>query len=156
MVGSATSGSNRIVCTTVSVVRSTHTSLGPPGFVFVNFGLPVSRIQSRSSGSTTMLCTDTRASASRLPWASFHSASGYGTTVPSTISPTVASTSSPHFGKLTKIRPVWETLIPVGMGPSVNRWTTSSSPTGSSVIAAVLVVLLPVLAVTVVPPGGTG
>ena len=79
-----------------------------------------------------MLCTDTKASGSALLFAWFASALGYGFTAPSTSSTTVAGTSSPHLGKFTKMRPVCETLTPVGMGPSVKVCTTSSSPRGVS------------------------
>jgi hypothetical protein len=61
----------------------------------------------------------------------FHRWSGNGTGRPSRTSVTVAGTSSPHFGKLTKMRPPWETVTPVGMGPSKVA-TVSSVPTGSS------------------------
>jgi hypothetical protein len=64
VVGSATSVGKTMVRTTSSVVRSTHTSFGPPCSVGRNIGLPVSRIHSRSAGSTTTLCTDTSRSAS--------------------------------------------------------------------------------------------
>ncbi|MEU4771546.1 hypothetical protein [Micromonospora sp. NPDC023644] len=100
-------------------------------------GLPVSSTQSRSAGSTTMLCTDTNAWASSSADGLFNRWSGNGTSAPSRSSTTVAGTSSPHLGKLTKTRPVCETLTPVGIGP-VKVCTTSSSPAGSSLTGPVI------------------
>lgn len=98
MLGSATPGSKVITCVTRSVVRSTHTSLGPPADVGRNIGLPVSSTHSRSAGSTTTLCTDTKERASSSAAGEFHASSGYGTASPSRSSVTVAGTSSPHCG----------------------------------------------------------
>jgi hypothetical protein len=98
VLGSATDGSKVMTWTTASVVRSTHTSFGPPGFVGWNSGLPVSSTHSRSAGSTTTLCTDTNAPASSSPDGEFHASSGYGTATPSRSSVTVAGTSSPQSG----------------------------------------------------------
>jgi hypothetical protein len=98
VVGSATSGASTIVCTTVSLLRSMQTSFGPPVTVSWNSGDPVSSTQSRSSGSTTMLCTDTNAFGSSLPDGVFQPSSGNGTATPSRSSATVNATSSPHLG----------------------------------------------------------
>jgi len=86
-----------MVCTTVSLARSTQTSFGPPGRVAWNIGLPVSRIHSRSSGATTMLWTDTNAFGSSSLEGVFHAWSGKGRATPSRSSTTVADTSSPRF-----------------------------------------------------------
>ena len=76
VVGSATSAGKVITWATVSVSRSIRTSFGPPGLVGWNIGLPVSSTQSRSAGSTTMLCTETNAPASSSPDGSFQAWSG--------------------------------------------------------------------------------
>src|SRR4051794_37837874 len=111
--------------------RSTQTSLGPPRWTGWNWTLPVSRIHSRSSGSTTTLCTETSVPARSFGLVRLIVWSGYATGCPSRSSATVKVTSSPHFGKFTKIRPRCDTVTPVGMGP-VNWATDSSAPTGSS------------------------
>ena len=128
-MASATSAGKVITWLTVSLSRSIRTSFGPPGRVRWNFGLPVSSTHNRSAGSTTTLCTETNACSSSCPDGEFHCWSGYGTSrrsadpappaeAPSRSSTTVAGTSSPHRGKLTKMRPRCETLTPVGIGPS--------------------------------------
>src|SRR5687767_13123537 len=129
----AISGGNRIVLNGALVLRSIPTSLGPPGTAPFISGLPVSSTQSRSLGSTTTLCTETKALAAGLsaPGSGQRliSASGYASTRPFFTSPTVTSTGSPQRGKFTNTRPACETVTPVGIAVSKSA-TTSSCPTG--------------------------
>ena len=76
VVGRAVPGSRTMVRSTVSVARSMQTSFGPPNVVGANIGAPVSSTQSRSAGSTTMLCTETNALGSSSPDGLFHAWSG--------------------------------------------------------------------------------
>ena len=93
----ATSGGNGIVLKTLLLFRSTPTSLGPPGSGGPNSMLPVSSSQSRSSGSTTTLCTDTRHSPGRS-LSNLLTSGGNAVALPSFTSATVNSTGSPHRG----------------------------------------------------------
>src|SRR5277367_2614565 len=60
------------------------------------------------------------------------SALGYGTVLPPLTSATVYSTASPHFGKFTKMRPLFATVTPVGMAPAKVATTSSLPMTCSS------------------------
>ena len=140
-----------MVLKTLSFVKSTPTSLGPPklegrrttepllGNLYI--GLPVSRIQSRSLGSTTTLCTAIRWSWLPHPTGFsgsvksmappeqggvFISSDGYAfSELEETSSPTVKMPGVPLLtlagsrppGKLEKRRPVLEAPMPVGHCP---------------------------------------
>ncbi|MEU0217253.1 STAS domain-containing protein [Streptomyces sp. NPDC006265] len=101
-----------------------RTPFGPPQEDPANSGFPVSRIHSRSAGSTTTLCTDWKCPARSEASSRFTSALGYATGFPCRRSATVNGTSSSQRGKLTKLRPWRETVTPVDVEPQ-KRATTA-------------------------------
>ena len=96
---------------------------------------------SRSSASTTTLCTETNEAAAASGWSLLTDRFGYGTIWSPFTSATMYSTGSPQRGKLTKIRPLLLTVTPVGIGP-VNKATGSSWPTCGSCRSAVRTIAL--------------
>ena len=100
------------------VFRSIATSFGPSLTIAPIAGAAGSTTQSRSCASATTLCTQTKWSfavtSSFLALRhAFQVSSGKGTTWPSFNSATETAESSVHRGKLTKMRPSFETVTPV-------------------------------------------